>query len=69
MLSAGEAVVPRCLPSRAAARNPLRLPWENTYEAGGSSMSLPVLDHDSYQFMSSEWVMYAGQLLRDAGYL
>jgi len=32
-------------------------------------MSLPLLDHDSYQFMSSEWVMYAGQLLRDAGYL
>src|SRR5262245_30858447 len=29
----------------------------------------PVLDQDSYQAMSSEWVMYAGELLRQRGYL
>ena len=32
-------------------------------------MSLPVLDRESYQYMSSEWVTYAGQLLQAAGYL
>jgi hypothetical protein len=32
-------------------------------------MPLPVLDRDSYQNTCSEWVLYAGQLLRSAGYL
>ncbi|HEV2780489.1 MAG TPA: peptidoglycan-binding protein [Actinophytocola sp.] len=32
-------------------------------------MSLPVLDQDSYQWMCSDWVMYAGELLRQLGYL
>src|SRR5262245_49805061 len=32
-------------------------------------MSLPLVDKDSYQFSDSEWVTYAGQALRQAGYL
>ena len=32
-------------------------------------MALPVLDQESYQWISSEWVMYAGQLLHQQGYL
>lgn len=32
-------------------------------------MSLPVLDKDSYQYSVSDWVLYAGQALREAGYL
>lgn len=32
-------------------------------------MSLPVVDKESYQFSISEWVTYAGEALRHAGYL
>jgi hypothetical protein len=32
-------------------------------------MSLPVLDKDSYQHTSSEWVVQAGNALKEAGYL
>jgi hypothetical protein len=32
-------------------------------------MSLPVLDQDSYSAVCSEWVAYAGELLRQQGYL
>ncbi len=32
-------------------------------------MSLPVLDQESHQWMCSEWVMHAGELLRRQGYL
>jgi peptidoglycan hydrolase-like protein with peptidoglycan-binding domain len=32
-------------------------------------MSMPLLDRESYQLMSSEWVLYAGQLLQQQGYL
>ncbi len=32
-------------------------------------MSLPVLDKDDHQFAPSDWVVYAGQALQQAGYL
>lgn len=32
-------------------------------------MSLPVLDKESYQYVCSDWVLQAGQALRQAGYL
>ena len=32
-------------------------------------MSLPVLDQESYELVCSEWVAYAGDLLRQQGYL
>jgi hypothetical protein len=32
-------------------------------------MPPPMLDQESYQWMSSEWVVYAGQLLHQQGYL
>jgi putative peptidoglycan binding protein len=35
----------------------------------GSAMPLPELDRASYEYLSSEWVVYAGQLLQHAGYL
>src|ERR1051325_11296884 len=34
-----------------------------------SMMGLPLLDKDSYQFVTSEWVTYAGQALQQAGFL
>src|SRR6266545_4806467 len=34
-----------------------------------SMMALPLLDKDSYQFSTSEWVTYAGQALQQAGFL
>jgi hypothetical protein len=32
-------------------------------------MALPVVDKESYQFSHSEWVLYAGQALQQAGFL
>src|SRR2546423_4689558 len=40
-----------------------------TVRSGECVMTLPVVDKESYKFSFSEWVMYAGQALQQAGFL